>query len=136
MRGTVSLQPRGHGPSEKQEIYPLASACGPDYSATRTISSPGDGRSPRPVKITLNTTSIPESRRVQVEALAKSFANANEIAWLPSRFPRFVMLVEPGPQDKSQPEAGSIFESPLAGTRSLASMTEFLEGKIKDCLAG
>jgi hypothetical protein len=88
------------------------------------------------VKITLNTTSIPESRRPQVEALVKSFAKATEIIWLPSRFPRFVMLVEPGPDDKAQPEGGSIFESPNSGTRSLASVTEFLEGKIKDCLAG
>ena len=88
------------------------------------------------MKITLNTRSIPDSRRPQVEALVKSFAKATEIIWLPSRFPRFVMLVEPGPEDKSQAEAGSIFESPLAGTRSLASVTEFLEGKIKECLAG
>ena len=91
---------------------------------------------PHPVKITLNTRSIPESRRPQVEALVKSFAKATEIVWLPSRFPRFVMLVEPGPEDKSQAENGSIFESPLAGTRSLASVTEFLEVRIKDCLAG
>jgi len=88
------------------------------------------------VKITLNTTSIPENRRPQVEAVVKSFAKATEIIWLPSRFPRFVMLVEPGPNPQTQPEAGSIFESPNTGSRSLASVTEFLEGKIKECLAG
>ena len=57
------------------------------------------------MKITLNTTSIPENRRPQVEAVVKSFAKATEIIWLPSRFPRFVMLVEPGPNPQTQPEA-------------------------------
>lgn len=86
------------------------------------------------MKITLNTTSIPETRRPQIEALVKSFAKTTEVIWLPSRFPRFVMLVEPGPDNQVQPEAGSIFESPNTGSRSLASVTEFLEGKIKECL--
>ncbi|MEK7950705.1 hypothetical protein [Luteolibacter soli] len=88
------------------------------------------------MKITLNTTSIPENRRPQVETVVKSFAKATEIIWLPSRFPRFVMLVEPGSDKEVQPEAGSIFESPNSGSRSLASVTEFLEDKIKACLAG
>ena len=87
------------------------------------------------MKITLNTTSVPENRRPQVEAVVKSFAKATEVIWLPSRFPRFVMLVEPGPDSQAQPEGGSIFESPNSGARSLASVTEFLEGKIKECLA-
>ena len=87
------------------------------------------------MKITLNTTSIPEARRPRIEALVKSFAKATAIVWLPSRFPRFVMLVEPGPEDKSPSDSGSIFESPLAGTHSLASVAEFLEVRIKECLA-
>lgn len=68
--------------------------------------------------------------------LVRSFAKATEIIWLPSRFPRFVMLVEPGAGHPSESEGGSIFESPSSGTRSLASVTEFLEGKIKECLSG
>jgi hypothetical protein len=117
------------------QTYSLASRVGRDYSATSGLATQGSPAT-FPVKITLNTTSIPDPRRPQVEALVKSFAKATEIVWLPSRFPRFVMLVEPGPEDKSQAESGSIFESPLAGTRSLASVTEFLEVRIKDCLAG
>ncbi len=117
------------------ETYSLASPVRRDYSARSDLAT--QGAPPlHPVKITLNTTSIPEPRRPQIEALVKSFAKATEIVWLPSRFPRFVMLVEPGPEDKSQAENGSIFESPLAGTRSLASVTEFLEVRIKECLAG
>ncbi|TAE78114.1 MAG: hypothetical protein EAZ65_03110 [Verrucomicrobia bacterium] len=86
------------------------------------------------MKITLNTSSIPESRRPQIEALVKSLAKATEIVWLPSRFPRFVMLAEPGPADKAAAESTSIFESPMEGTLSLASVTEFLEVRIKECL--
>jgi hypothetical protein len=86
------------------------------------------------VKITLNE-SIPANRRPQVEKLVKSFASSSEIVWLPSRFPRFVMFIEPGPQDKSEPENGSIFESPQAGMTSLSSVTAILEDRIKACLA-
>lgn len=82
------------------------------------------------MKITLNT-SIPENQRPQVEALIRSHARISEVVWLPSRFPRIVMLVEPGPNAKSEPEAGSIFDSPNSGSASLASLTEFLEEKIK-----
>jgi hypothetical protein len=88
------------------------------------------------VKITLNTTSIPEDRRPEIEALAKSIANRTEIVWLPSRFPRIVMLVEPGSKEKSDSEGGSIFDSPEEGMHSLAAMTECLEERIKHRLAG
>jgi hypothetical protein len=122
-------------PEQPKETYSLASPALRDYSAHSDRAA--EGAPPlHPVRITLNTSSIPDSRRPQVEALVHSFAKATEIVWLPSRFPRFVMLVEPGPQDSSQPAGGSIFESPLAGNRSLASVTEFLETRIKECLAG
>jgi hypothetical protein len=85
------------------------------------------------VKITLNE-SIPADRRPQVEKLVKSFANSSEILWLPSRFPRYVMFVEPGPGDGAEPENGSIFESPQTGTKSLAAVTAVLEDLIKECL--
>jgi hypothetical protein len=87
------------------------------------------------VKITLND-SIPEERRPQVEALVKNFANASEVLWRHSRFPRFVILVEPGSNDRSEPEAGSIFESPQTGKKSLASVATFLEDRIKLFLSG
>jgi len=86
------------------------------------------------VKITLNE-SIPASHRPQVERLVKTLASSSEIVWLPSRFPRFVMFVEPGPGDGSEPENGSIFDSPRTGTKSLAVMTAVLEDQIKACLA-
>jgi len=83
-----------------------------------------------PVKITLND-SIPEAQRPAVEALVRSFIKAPEILWMPSRFPRYVMFVEPGPNNATEPESGSIFESPQSGSRSLASVTNFLEDRIK-----
>lgn len=87
------------------------------------------------MKITLNTTSIPENRRPEVETLAKSIARDTAVVWLPSRFPRFVMLVEPGQQDKSPGDSGSIFEAADEGMHSLAAITESLEERIKACLA-
>ncbi|WP_193212203.1 hypothetical protein [Luteolibacter marinus] len=86
------------------------------------------------MKITLNTTSIPEDRRQEVESIARSLAKNAEIVWLPSRFPRFVMLVEPGPEPKGEARSGSIFETPEPGLHSLAAMTEDLETRIKSCL--
>jgi hypothetical protein len=119
---------------QREKTYSLASPSSPGYVAS-TGSFIRSAPPLLPVKITLNTSSIPENRRPQVEAVVKSFAKTTEIIWLPSRFPRFVMLVEPGADNQAQPEGGSIFESPTAGSRSLASVTEFLEGKIKECLA-
>ena len=87
------------------------------------------------MKITLND-SIPEARRPQVKKLVETFVRSPEIAWLPSRFPHLVMFVEPGPEDRSEPEKSSIFESPRAGMKSTASMTALLEDHIKACLAG
>lgn len=86
------------------------------------------------MKITLND-SIPENRRSKVEAVVKTFAKNPEIVWLPSRFPRLVMFLEPGPEDGSEPERGSIFETPQAGMKSPASVTAQLEERIKACLA-
>ena len=87
-----------------------------------------------PVKITLNDH-IPGPRRMEVEDLVKTFARSSEIIWLPSRFPRLVMLIEPGREDHSEPEKSSIFESPRMGPPSLSAMTALLEEKIKVCLA-
>ncbi len=86
------------------------------------------------MKITLND-SIPESRRPQVERLVQTLAGKSEILWLPSRFPRLVMLIEPGAEKPSDPEKSSMFEAPQKGMLPTASMTAQLEDQIKDCLA-
>ena len=85
------------------------------------------------VKITLNT-SIPENQRPQIETLVKSFTKNPEILWLPSRFPRYVMFIEPGKNDSAEPSNGSIFESPKEETESLSSLTACLEEQIKASL--
>ena len=86
------------------------------------------------MKITLND-SIPENRRPQIERLVNTFARKSEILWLPSRFPRLVMLIEPGPEEPSDPEKSSIFEPPQKGMAPTASMAALLEDQIKACLA-
>lgn len=54
-----------------------------------------------------------------------------EIIWLPSRFPRLVMLVEPGGSPPDEERGGSIFESPGSGTLAIASVTAYLEEEIQ-----
>lgn len=93
-------------------------------------SPPGN----HPVKITLNE-SIPMDRRQQVELLVSTCARSTQIVWRASRYPRFVIFVEPGPGDEPDQENSSIFESPRAETSSLASVTAMLEDHIKSCLA-
>lgn len=87
---------------------------------------------PIPVKITLNS-SIPEDKRPQVEAMVRSHARVSRIVWLPSRFPRYVMLLEPGPTG-SEPPSESIFDSPRHETDSPPAVAEFLEQRIKAIL--
>lgn len=86
------------------------------------------------MKITLNET-IPENRRPQIERLVNTIVGKSEILWLPSRFPRLVMLVEPGKEEPSDPEKGSIFDSPQKGMLPTASLTARLEDQIKAHLA-
>lgn len=45
------------------------------------------------------------------------------------------MFVDPGADDRTEPEKSSIFESPQAGMRSTASLTALLEDQIKAYLA-
>jgi hypothetical protein len=94
------------------------------------LAPPGRDPNRIPVKITLND-SIPEGNRPMVEELVKTFVKSPQIVWLPSRFPRYVMFIEPSPNDAAEPENGSIFESPQSGKRSLSSVTNFLEDRIK-----
>lgn len=85
------------------------------------------------MKITLND-SIPAGERAGVETLVKSHLPTPQILWMPSRFPRYVMLVEPGPNDRTEAESSSIFDSPQSGARSAATITAFLEERIKQHL--
>jgi hypothetical protein len=85
------------------------------------------------VKITLND-SIPEARRPQVEKLVGNLVRSPEISWLPSRFPRLVMFVDPGQENRNEPEKTSIFEAPRADTLSPAKLTALLEDHIKALL--
>jgi hypothetical protein len=45
------------------------------------------------------------------------------------------MLIEPGPEEPSDPEKSSIFETPQKGTLPTASLTAQLEDQIKALLA-
>lgn len=86
------------------------------------------------MKVTVNS-SIPEQLRPQVEVLVRSFAAHAEIIWLPSRFPRLVMLVEPDGDGPVEEQSGSIFESPTSGTLALSSVTAYLESEIQALVA-
>jgi hypothetical protein len=81
------------------------------------------------VKITLNS-SIPESRRPEIEALVGKRFFKPTIIWLPSRFPRYVMLVEPG-AGTSEPLPDSIFDSETENSESPAALAEALDDQIK-----
>lgn len=86
------------------------------------------------MKITLND-SIPPTSRLEVERAVKKHAGDCSIVWMPSRFPRFVMLVDPETTYDPCSEGGSMFETPHAEDASFAVMTKTLEEKIKSCLA-
>ncbi len=66
----------------------------------------------------------------------KTLIKAPQILWMPSRFPRYVMLIEPGPEDKAERESASIFDAPQSGTQSLSAITNLLEDRISAHLAG
>jgi hypothetical protein len=91
-------------------------------------------RVPFSVKITLNS-SIPEARRSEIETLVGKRFYKPTIIWLPSRFPRYVMLVEPGKDGGSEPLPDSIFDSAEESTESPAKLAELLEDQIKAMLA-
>lgn len=86
------------------------------------------------MKITLNS-SIPESRRPEIEKLVAKHFYKPAIIWLPSRFPRYVMLVEPGDDRGSEPVPDSIFDSAEETSDSPAKLAELLEDQIRSCLS-
>jgi|688.fasta_scaffold55171_3 hypothetical protein len=114
--------------------YVLASTSFAGYRGSPASFRRAAKRNPH-VKITLNTT-IPEDRRPQIEELVRRFVKVSQILWLPSRFPRYVMLIEPGPENGNDASAnGSIFDAPASGSQSLSSITVVLEDAIKARLA-
>lgn len=86
------------------------------------------------MKITLND-SIPTALRPAVEDKVTKQFGACRIVWMPSRFPRFVMLLEPDSNFESDPDSGSFFDSPRSDEGSLATMTKTLEEEINALLA-
>lgn len=86
------------------------------------------------MKITLHD-SIPSARRPEVECLVKKHAGDCRVFWMPSRFPRLVMLVDPEGSYEPGADGGSFFEPSDPGEYSIAALTEMLEMKIKDYLA-
>ncbi|MEP4077826.1 hypothetical protein [Haloferula sp.] len=82
------------------------------------------------MKVTLNN-SIPEEHRSAIEALVGKRFYKPVVQWLPSRFPRFVMLVEPGGEEGSEPLPDSIFDSAEESSESPAALAEILEDQIK-----
>lgn len=81
------------------------------------------------VKITLND-SIPEEHRASIEAMVAKRFYKPIVIWLPSRFPRYVMLVEPG-AGTSEPLPDSIFDSETENSESPAALAEALDDQIK-----
>jgi len=60
------------------------------------------------MKVTLNDA-IPEANRPTAAGIVHDMSPGAEITWLPSRFPRLVMLVEPNPKQIETAASESIF---------------------------
>ena len=89
------------------------------------------------MKVTLNSA-VQERHRELAEEIVRQVAPGAEIVWLPSRFPRLVMLVEPGKGRASEPEKGSFFSqgSAVAANEDVLSpaFTRQLEEKLQKLL--
>ena len=89
------------------------------------------------MKVTLNSA-VEEGRRGLAEELVRQMAPGAEIVWLPSRFPRVVMLVEPGKARTGEPERGSFFDQEAEGSANDAvlspAFTQLLEEKLQKLL--
>lgn len=83
------------------------------------------------MKITLNT-SIPAARRAEAETTVKARDPKAEVIWRESRFPRYVILVEPSAHDVPDKLNSSIFDSEPTG--STTELTEILEQALKKLL--
>ena len=87
------------------------------------------------MKVTLNDA-VPEDLRPVVEDLVKRGIPGAEVIWLPSRFPRLVMLVEPGAARSEAERGESIFESSASREPSPGAFSSDLEERIQRLLAG
>lgn len=85
------------------------------------------------MKLTLNSA-VPASRRQAVEKFLARVSPGVEICWLPSRFPRLVMLVEPRGTSIGISAGASIFDD--CEVKGIADFSAELEDSIQRLLAG
>lgn len=85
------------------------------------------------VKLTLNDK-VPIQQRAAVEQLVLKVAPGAEIRWLPSRFPRLVMLVEPDVASQQRVAGGSIFDD--GDDRGIGDFSAELENSLQQMLKG
>ena len=86
-----------------------------------------------PMKLTLNSV-VPSHRRGAVEQLLTRVAPGAKVCWLPSRFPRLVMLVEPGELPIERSAGSSIFDE--GDMQGVGDFSAELEDSIQRLLAG
>jgi hypothetical protein len=89
------------------------------------------------MKITLND-SVAVTLRPEVEKLVQQLVPGAEISWLPSRFPRVVMLVEPGGTPSDRPKDGAFFGTDAATSHVVmpGKITALLEERITQLIGG
>lgn len=94
------------------------------------------------MKVTLNSA-VPEDRRVLAEEIVTKVAPGAEIIWLPSRFPRLVMLVEPTTKSRAEKAKGGTFfegasdsaaSDPIASPAFALQLEEKLQAALGDCI--
>lgn len=83
------------------------------------------------MKLTLNSA-VPLHQRSAVEQLVAKVAPNAVICWLPSRFPRLVMLVEPDLAANERVPGGSIFDD--GEVRGVGDFSAELESAIQQLL--
>lgn len=96
------------------------------------VASLADTISPY-MKLTLNSA-VPLEQRRAVEQLVSKLAPNAVICWLPSRFPRLVMLVEPDLAATERVPGGSIFDD--GELRGVGDFSAELENSIQQLLRG
>lgn len=85
------------------------------------------------MRIHLNTL-IPAGSRPGVERLVHGYAPGAELCWRGDAGTRHVLGVEAGADGISEAAGGSIFASPTSGDLAVASVTGFLEERVRELL--
>lgn len=85
------------------------------------------------MKLTLNSA-VPLRHRHTVEQMVAKVAPGAEICWLPSRFPRLVMLVQPDVAVSGRITGNSIFDD--GDDRGVGDFSAELENSIQQLLNG